>query len=147
MIVSQTAHFRLTRFWLAGPKAGSAEIVLDGITGMPDGLDRDANGNIWTGLLKPRGGLLTWLHANAWIKPLFLRLPLQNVPQSRRTGVLALSPDGATPLYAASYDGPQISNIASAIPGPGGIYLNYFDPAHTGMVRLPYPQLHKGEKQ
>lgn len=147
MIVSQTAHFRLTRFWLAGPKAGTAEVVLDDITGMPDGLDRDASGNIWTGLIKERSGLLTWLHANAWIKPLFLRLPLQHVPQSRRTGVLALSPDGATPLYAASYEGSQVSNIASAIPGPGGIYLNYFDPAHTGMVRLPYPQINKGENQ
>ena len=52
ILVSQTAHFRLTRFWLAGPKAGSAQIVLDGITGMPDGLDRDTHGNIWTGLIK-----------------------------------------------------------------------------------------------
>ncbi|MGH8529385.1 MAG: SMP-30/gluconolactonase/LRE family protein [Nevskiales bacterium] len=145
VIVSQTPHFRLTRFWLAGAKAGTAEIVLDGITGMPDGLDRDASGNIWTGLLKERSGLLTWLHANAWIKPLFLRLPLGHVPQSRRTGVLALSPDGATPLYAASYGGPQVSDIASAIPGPGGIYLNYFDRSHTGLLRLPYPKSLKGE--
>lgn len=141
LIVSQTPHFRLTRFFIAGPKAGTHETVIDGLNGMPDGLDRDAAGRIWTGLLKPRSGLLTWLHANPWIKPLFLRLPLDQVPQSRRTGLLVLSPDGATPLYAASYEGPLLSNVASAIPGPDGVYLAPFDPAHRGLVRLPYPKI------
>jgi hypothetical protein len=140
VLVSQTPHFRLTRFVLAGPQAGSAEVVLDGITGMPDGLDRDRDGRIWAGLLKERSGLLTWLHANAWLKPLFLRLPLDRVPQSRRSGVLVLSPDGRTPVYAASYDGPLVTNIASAVPGPDGVYLTPFEPAHTGLVRLPYPK-------
>lgn len=145
LIVSQTPLFRLTRFWIQGPKAGRYETVIDGITGMPDGLDRDREGRIWSGLLKERSGLLTWLHAHAWIKPLFLRLPLDKLPQSRRTGVLVLSPDGATPLYAASYDGPLLVNIASAIPGPDGVYLTPFDPDHTGLVRLPYPKSLKGE--
>ncbi len=140
LLVSQTPHFRITRFFLAGPAAGTAETVLDGIAGMPDGMDRDRDGRIWIGLIKQRSTLLTWLHANPWIKPLLLRLPLDRVPQSRRTGVLALSRDGATPIYAASYDGAVVSNVASAVPGPDGIYLTPFDPDHTGMVRLPYPE-------
>jgi sugar lactone lactonase YvrE len=141
VLVSQTPHFRLTRFYLAGDKAGRAETVLDGITGMPDGMDRDRDGRIWIGLLKERSKLLTWVHANAWIKPLMLRLPLDRAPQTRRTGVLALSPDAGTPLYSASYDGPLLSNIASAVPGPDGVYLTPFDPDHKGIVRLPYPAL------
>lgn len=140
VIVSQTPHFRLTRFFLAGAKAGTAETVVDGLPGMPDGLDRDRNGNIWSGLLKQRSGLLTWLHANAWIKPLFLRLPLDRAPQSRWTGVLALSPDGSKPVYFASTNSPALVNIASAIPGPDGVYLTPFDAAHRGLVRLPYPK-------
>lgn len=140
VLVSQTPHFRLTRFILAGPNAGSAEVVLDGITGMPDGLDRDRDGRIWTGLIKERSSLLTWVHANPWIKPLLLRLPLDQMPQSPHTGVLVLSPDGSTPLYFASYEGRLISNIASAIPGPDGVYLTPFDRAYTGLFRLPYPK-------
>ena len=139
VLVSQTPHFRLTRFFLDGPEAGSAEIVLDGVAGMPDGLDRDSEGRIWAGLLEERSGFLTWLHANPWIKPFLLRLPLERVPQSRRTGVLALTPDGATPLYAATFDGPEVSDIASVIPAEDGLYLCYFNQARTGLVRLPYP--------
>ncbi|HYB99867.1 MAG TPA: hypothetical protein VEC57_12120 [Candidatus Limnocylindrales bacterium] len=141
VLVSQTPQFRLTRFFIAGARAGTAQVVLDGLGGMPDGLDRDDHGRIWAGLIKERSALLTWLHANAWIKPLFLRLPLERVPQSRRTGVVVLSADGSTPLYAAMYEGPALSNIASAVPGPQGVYLTPFDPEHRGLVRLPYPAL------
>lgn len=147
LIVSQTAHFRLTRFFIAGAKAGQYESVIDGLAGMPDGLDRDAQGRIWTGLLKPRSATLSWLHANPWIKPLFLRLPLEHVPQSRRTGVLVLSPDGATPLYAASYQGAVLSDIASAIPAPDNVYLTPFSAEHRGLVRLPYPSSLKEEEK
>lgn len=140
VIVSQTPHFRITRFFLAGPKAGQYETVIDGLTGMCDGMDRDAAGRIWCGMLKERAGLLTWLHAHPWIKPLFLRLPLEKAPQSRRTGVLVLSPDAATPLYSARYEGPLISDIASAIPGPDGVYLTFFNRSQSGLVRLPYPK-------
>ena len=62
VLVTQTSLFRLTRFNLRGPKAGSAEVVLDGITGMNDGMDRDAAGRIWLALFTERGSLLTWVH-------------------------------------------------------------------------------------
>ena len=98
VLVTQTSLFRLTRFYLRGPRAGTAEVVLDGITGMADGMDRDANGRIWLALFAERGPLLTWLHANAWLKPLFMRLPADLLlRQVGRTGVLVVSPDGRTP--------------------------------------------------
>ena len=75
VLVTQTSLFRLTRFHLRGPKAGSSEVVLDGITGMNDGMDRDAAGRIWLALFTERGPLLTWVHGHAWLKPLFMRLP------------------------------------------------------------------------
>ncbi len=139
LIVSQTPLFRLTRFFIAGPRAGQFETVIDALPGMPDGLDRDAQGRIWVGLIQMRSSLLTWLHVNSWIKPLLLRLPLEQLPPSRRTGVLVLNPDGAQPVYAAAYEGPRLSHIASAIPAPNSVYLTPFEAGHRGIVRLPYP--------
>ena len=37
VLVTQTSLFRLTRFYLGGPKAGRDEVVLDGITGPSPG--------------------------------------------------------------------------------------------------------------
>ena len=124
VLVTQTSLFRLTRFHLAGPRAGQDEVVLDGLIGLDDGMDRDAAGRIWLAMFSHRSPLLTWVHEHAWIKPLMMRVParlLLALPQ--RTGVVVVSPDGRTPLYAAMYDGDALASIASAVPSPHGVYL------------------------
>jgi hypothetical protein len=150
VLVTQTSLFRLTRFHLDGPRAGTAEVVLDGITGMNDGMDRDADGRIWLALFAERGPLLTWLHAHPWAKPLVMRLPAGLLlRRAGRTGVLAVSPDGSTPLYSAMYQGPELVSVASAVPGPGGIYLanESLTPGRTvrqGLIRLRWPDELRG---
>ncbi len=145
VLVTQTSLFRLTRFYLRGPKAGSSEVVLDGLPGTPDGIDRDAAGRIWISIFLERRQLLTWVHANAWIKPLLLRLPTRLlVGRQQRTGVIVVSPDGSKPLYAAFYRGPALTSISSAVPAPGGIYLANVslvnpDPTRKGIQRLRWP--------
>lgn len=140
ILSSQTAGFRIMRFHVAGPKAGTAELVQDGLAGLCDGMDRDTKGRIWCGMYTKRSGLLTWLHANPWIKHILLRLPLNWMQQPKATGVLALTPDASRPLYSAWYEGPKAVHIASALPGPdGGIYLTPFSKEHRGLVRLPDP--------
>ena len=145
VLLTQTSMFRLSRFHLAGPRAGTAEVVLDGITGMDDGIDRDADGRIWLALFAERGPLLTWLHAHPWAKPLVMRLPAGLLlRRAGRTGVLVVSPDGSTPLYSAMYRGPELVSVASAVPAPDGIYLanESLTPGRAvrpGLIRLRWP--------
>ncbi len=146
VLVTQTSQFRLTRFYVAGPKAGRAEVVLDGLTGLDDGMDRDADGRIWLAMFADRSRLLTWAHEHAWIKPLLMRIPvklLMSLPQ--RTGVVVVSPDGHTPLFAAMYNGDVLDSIASAVPSPAGVYLanealGPENQAQKKVVRLKSPQ-------
>jgi sugar lactone lactonase YvrE len=145
VVVSQTSLFRLTRIYLRGPKAGTSEVVLDGLPGTPDGIDRDDAGRIWVSLFLERGKLLTWVHRNAWIKPLLLRLPSRLlVGRQQRSGVLVLSPDGSKPLYAGFHGGPGLTSISSAVPGPGGVYLanvslSDLGATRKGIQRLKWP--------
>lgn len=146
VLVTQTTLFRLTRFYLRGPKAGSSEVALDGITGTPDGMDRDAAGRIWLAIFVERSPILTWAHENGWVKPLVMRLPAKLLlRQPQRTGVLVVSPDGRKPLYAAMYKGPKLASVASAVAKPGGIYLANEslggpERAENGIVRLKWPE-------
>lgn len=146
VLVNQTSHFRITRFYLRGPKSGTAEVVLDGITGMNDGMDRDAAARIWLALFAEGSSVLTWLHAHAWLKPLFMRMPSEPLlRRTRRTGVLVLSPDGRKPLYAAMYEGPLVTSIASAVASSDGVYLANLvlgdrDRQQQGIVRLDWPK-------
>ena len=142
---TQTSLFRVTRFYVNGPKAGSSEVVIDSLPGTPDGMDRDTDGRLWLAMFVDRGKLLAWVHENAWIKPLVMRLPTELLlAQPQRTGVVVLSPDGSEPLYSAFHDGPELFSIASAVPAAGGIYLANvaLDDAerdHHGIQRLQWP--------
>jgi hypothetical protein len=145
VLVSQTSLFCLTRFYLRGPKAGTSEVVIDGLPGTPDGMDRDGAGRIWLAMFAERSKLLTWVHAHAWIKPLVMRLPTRLLlRQVQRTGVVVVSPDGSRPLYAGFYKGPALSSISSAVPASGGIYLanvslGASDRKGRGIQRLKWP--------
>lgn len=146
VVVTQTSLFRVTRFYLSGPKAGQYEVVIDSLPGMPDGMDRDADGRIWLAMFADRSPLLTWVHENAWIKPLVMRLPTALLlSQTQRTGVVVLSPDGSKPLYSAFYEGAKLSSIASAVPAPDGIYLANMAldssdrSQHKDILRLRWP--------
>jgi hypothetical protein len=146
VVVTQTSLFRVTRFFLRGAKAGRDEIVIDGLPGTPDGMDRDAAGRIWLAMFVERSNLLTWAHEHAWIKPLLMRLPTRLLlAQSQRTGVVVSSPDGTRPLYSAFYKGDKLFSIASAVPSPDGIYLanvalDGSTPGRMGIQRLKWPR-------
>lgn len=145
VIVTQTSLFTVTRFHVSGPAAGTHEIVIEGLPGTPDGMDRDAAGRIWLAMFVDRTPILTWAHANAWIKPLIMRVPTSLLlGLEQKTGVVVLTPDGTRPLYAAFYDGSGLYSIASAVPTPGGIYLanvalDESDRGGQGIQRLRWP--------
>ena len=141
VLVTQTPAFAITRFYFGGPRSGTAEPVWTGLPGMPDGMDRDSQGRIWIGLYRKRSSFLTWAHNNPWIKPLLLRLPLELLPVPTQTGILALSPDGATPLYYAMYEGPLLRDAAVGIPGKDYLYIASFDREQHGLIRLRYPEM------
>ena len=143
VLISETTKFRLLRLHLEGEKAGEDEVVWDALPAMPDGLERDAAGNIWIGMIKQRSGLITWIHANPWIKPLMLRLPLELLPVPTVTSVFVISPDGATPLWYAEHPGTKIQDIAVVIPGKTDIYLANFAEETPGLHRMPNPLLKK----
>ncbi|MFD3615409.1 SMP-30/gluconolactonase/LRE family protein [Streptomyces sp. NPDC058676] len=63
LVVAETGAYRLTRYWLAGPKAGRAEPFVEDLPGMPDNLWRGApDGPIWVPLAGPRVPPLDLLH-------------------------------------------------------------------------------------
>ena len=139
VLITETTKFRIMRLYVGGEKAGRDEIVWDALPSMPDGLDRDSEGRIWVGMIKQRTGFITWAHANPWVKPLLLRLPLELLPVPTVTGVLALSPDASSALWYAEHAGTHVQDIAAVIPGESGVYLANFTDERPGLHRIVNP--------
>ncbi|MGV9246386.1 SMP-30/gluconolactonase/LRE family protein [Streptomyces sp. NPDC003710] len=66
LVVAETAARRLSRYWLAGPRAGRCEPFVEDLPGMPDNLWRaGADGPLWVALAGPRVPALDLLHRAA----------------------------------------------------------------------------------
>ncbi|MCW7491419.1 hypothetical protein ND861_02000 [Leptospira sp. 2 VSF19] len=105
ILLNELSKSRLIRLHLMGDKEGKDEIVIDGLPGFPDGMDRDSKGRIWIAIPVERSKLITWLHKHPFWKRLVLYIPESLQPVSKKTGLLALSPNGSNPLYFAMHDG------------------------------------------
>jgi sugar lactone lactonase YvrE len=139
VLITETTKFRIMRLRLAGERAGRDEIVWEALPSMPDGLDRDRDGRIWVGMIKQRTGFITTVHANPWLKPLLLRLPLEMLPVPTVTGVLALSPDASSALWYAEHPATRVQDIAVVVPGESHVYLANFSDERPGLHRMAYP--------
>jgi ribose transport system permease protein len=54
MLFAETWGCRVSRYWLAGPKAGTTEIVIPDLPGYPDNINRGSRGTYWVGLAGTR---------------------------------------------------------------------------------------------
>lgn len=141
VLVSEATRFRVLRLFLRGERAGDYDVLWENLPAVPDGLDRDPQGRIWLGLIKERSGLLTWIHAHPWLKPLMLRIPLSALPVPETTGFMGLNADGSEALFYTLHDGSKIRDIAVVIPGEKHLYLGCFFAGRPGLHRVPYPEL------
>ncbi len=139
ILFTETTKFRLMRSYIEGEKAGITEIVWDNLPGMPDGLDRDKDGNIWIGLIKKRTEKMQTIHATPWLKSLLVRLPHKLLPVSKQTGLMALSADAKQVLFYSMHDGSRVSDISVISPYQGLLFLPIFNADFKGVYFIKNP--------
>jgi hypothetical protein len=143
VIFTETTKFRIVRAHIAGARQGRAEILFENLPGLADGLERDAQGRIWTGIIKRRSGLINFVHGNPWLKGLLLSVPRDLLPISRETGILVLDPEARRALYYVNHDGSRISDISVAVPfkEKGRVYFPSFEKSARGLFSLSVAEL------
>ncbi|WP_198588282.1 phosphotransferase [Geodermatophilus chilensis] len=96
LLFAETAAYRVSRYWLTGPRAGSTEPLVEDLPGFPDNLSLGSDGLLWIGMAAPRNALLDRLLP----LPGVLRQLLWNLPARLRPAaeplawVLAVDLDG-----------------------------------------------------
>ncbi|MCW7491420.1 SMP-30/gluconolactonase/LRE family protein [Leptospira sp. 2 VSF19] len=145
VIITETTKFRIIKANISGKKEGSFEVLLENLPGLADGLERDNQGRIWVGIIKPRSGLVNMIHNNPWLKPFLLSLPQRLLPIAKKTGILVLKPDGKTPLYYSMHDGSKIKDISVVVPNLDTLYFPSFDTSSRGLYSMPISSILLGE--
>ncbi len=86
LLIAETGHYRILKYWLKGPKAGTLEVLLSNLPGFPDNLSRDQAGNFWAGLVSPRSAPLDFMAPYPFLRRLTMRLPEALRPKPQRYG-------------------------------------------------------------
>jgi len=145
VIITETTKFRIIKANISGKKEGTSEVLFENLPGLADGLERDSKGRIWVGIIKPRSGLVNFIHNNPWLKPFLLSLPQRILPIAKKTGILVLDSSGKKALYYSMHDGSKIKDISVAVPNLESIYFPSFDTSSRGLYSIPIDNLKLGE--
>jgi hypothetical protein len=126
--VAEFFAYRVTRYWLAGPRVGTSDRLVENLPGMVDGLASDGNGTFYLTMPAYRSSALDWMHGYPWVKdqlakllPLLLRIGLQ--PGSTPGLVLALDESGQILRSFQDPEGLVVSMVTAAEYHSGDLYL------------------------
>ena len=136
VLVNETYRYRVTRYWLAGDRAGESEILIDNLPGFPDGISRGPRGTFWIALFTIRNPLMDRLHPRPFLKARLAALPGFLWPKPQRYGlVLEIDGDGRVLRSLHDSSGRTVPQVTSVEEVDGALYLGNLD--HRGIARCP----------
>jgi len=75
VLISETGTYRVLRHWIAGPRRGDTEPLIENLPGFPDNLSAGLGGRFWLGLISPRNERLDQLSGAPFARTMIQRLP------------------------------------------------------------------------
>lgn len=77
LLFAESGGYRVSRYWLVGPRAGTVEPFAHNLPGIPDNMSLGSDALLWVSIAAPRNALLDWLLP----RPGFARTLLWNLPK------------------------------------------------------------------
>lgn len=138
VLVNETYRYRIIRYWLKGPKAGTHEVFIDNLPGFPDNISSNRKGKFWLALFTVRNDLMDKIHPYPFIKAQMSKLPKAFWPKPLPYGlVLALDETGKIIQSLHEPSGKHLKEITSAREYGGYLYLGSLHNDRIGKFKLP----------
>jgi sugar lactone lactonase YvrE len=141
VLVNETGAYRVTRYWLAGPRRGTAEPFAENLPGLPDNVTWSAARRaFWVALYSPRVPALDALAAHPFLRKVVLRVPRALQPQPLPEGfAIALGEDGRVVEVLRDASPGAFAPVTSVRERDGVLWLGSV--AADGLGRLAAPPL------
>ncbi|WP_328801556.1 SMP-30/gluconolactonase/LRE family protein [Paenibacillus sp. LX16] len=139
VLVAESYHYQLTRYWLKGPKKGTSDIFVDNLAGFPDNITRDDQGHFWVGLFTTRIPFVDQMHESPWLAGMMAKLPqslLSGASAPVKHGLaVELNPQGK---LIGSWHDPEGSlyGVTTAVNHDGYLYIGTAPGGSQGVHRV-----------
>jgi sugar lactone lactonase YvrE len=126
VIVSETYRYRLTRYWLQGPKAGSTDVFAEGLPGFPDGVSQSGRGTFWVAMFTVRNRAGDFLAPRPLLKRMVANLPRSLWPKPDPYGLI-VEVDEQGEILRSLHDtsGAHVDQVTSVHERDGKLYLGH----------------------
>jgi len=139
VLVNETGAYRISRYWLSGDQAGTHDLFIDNLPGLPDNLSFNGRDRFWVALYAPRSKLLDGTAGYPLVRKMVVRaMTLLPPPVQRRAFALGLDTDGKVIANLQDAGSGNYSPITTVHEYADGLYLGSLKASH--MARLPLNQ-------
>lgn len=136
VLVNETGAYRISRYWLSGPKAGTHDVFIDNLPGLPDNLAFNGRDRFWVALYAPRNKLLDATAPHPFVRKMIVRaMMVLPTPVEKRAFALGLDLDGKVIANLQDAESGNYSPITSVREYGEWLYFGSLKEQH--MVRLP----------
>ena len=95
LLINETGSYRVHRYWLQGPLAGTSEVIIENLPAFPDNINNGLDGRFWIGLVAPRSAVVDKFSDNPFMRKLIQRLPSALQPKAvPSTHLIAIDGEG-----------------------------------------------------
>lgn len=95
VLVNETGSYQVTRYWLAGDKAGTHDVFAANLPGFPDNISFNGEDTFWLAIYAPRNPALDFMAGKPFLRKIAYRLPEALQPGPARHAIaLGLNLDG-----------------------------------------------------
>lgn len=137
VLVNETYRYRISRYWLKGEKAGSQDVFIDNLPGLPDNLQGDRAGTFWVALPTPRKADADFLHRHPWLKAQLAKLPRALWPKAIPYGfAIALNEQGEIVRSLHDTSGTHLRMVTSVKPVGDYLYFGSLDNDRIGRLKI-----------
>jgi hypothetical protein len=137
VLVNETGAYRIGRYWLTGPKAGTHDLFIDNLPGLPDNLAFNGRDRFWVALYAPRNTLLDATAGYPFLRKMIVRaLKLVPAPVDRRGFVLGLDLDGKVIANLQDASDGNYSPITTAREYGQWLYFGSLKATHMARMSL-----------
>uniref|UniRef100_Q01Y82 Gluconolactonase n=1 Tax=Solibacter usitatus (strain Ellin6076) TaxID=234267 RepID=Q01Y82_SOLUE len=138
VLVNETLAARITRYWLAGAKAGQSDVFAGALPGYPDNLTYNDRGVFWVALPSARNSALEALSGLPWLRKVVQRLPARWREQrlERMAWVLGFNTEGQV-VHSLQDSRGRYGPVTSVTERSGRLYFGSIDTAAIGWAPAP----------
>ncbi|MGF6169550.1 MULTISPECIES: SMP-30/gluconolactonase/LRE family protein [Pseudomonas] len=137
VLVNETGAYRISRYWLSGPKAGTHDVFIDNLPGLPDNLSFNGSNRFWVALYAPRNALLDGTAEHPFLRKMIVRaLTVLPKPVEKRGFVLGLDLDGKVIANLQDASDGNYSPITTVREYGQWLYFGSLKAGHMGRIGL-----------